>query len=210
MPYTHFGKQADIWKHIVLCQLLDYEKPDVYVETNSASAAYELIRTPEQEYGIYHFFNKAVDYDVLKNSVYYGLEDDAMKKKCYIGSPGLAMSILGQVANRYLFFDIEKEPLENIKEFALDKGLENKVITFNQDSISEVMNLLPSLPKSTFIHIDPYEIDKRDCNGYTYLDLFIQAAHDGLKCLLWYGFMTLYIKSQLNEYIKTNIYIKII
>ena len=206
MPYTHFGKQADVWKHIVLCQLLDYEKPDVYIETNSASAAYELNRTAEQEYGIYHFINKAGDNDVLKNSVYYGLEDDVMKKEHYLGSPGLAMSILGQTATRYLFFDIEKEPLENIKEFALSKGLEVKIATFNQDSILEVMKLLPSLPKSTFIHVDPYEIDKKDCNGYTYLDLFIQAAHYGFKCILWYGFMTFAIKSRLNEYIKTNIY----
>lgn len=36
--YTHFGKQADVFKHLVLCEILQIEKPQMYVETNSASA----------------------------------------------------------------------------------------------------------------------------------------------------------------------------
>lgn len=55
MTYTHFGKQADVLKHLLLCELLRIEKPRVYVETNAACAQYALEKTPEQEYGIYHF-----------------------------------------------------------------------------------------------------------------------------------------------------------
>ncbi|MDV6191974.1 hypothetical protein R3O82_01730 [Bacteroides hominis (ex Liu et al. 2022)] len=55
MTYTHFGKQADVLKHLLLCELLRIEKPQVYVETNAACAQYALEKTPEQEYGIYHF-----------------------------------------------------------------------------------------------------------------------------------------------------------
>ena len=64
------------------------------------------------------------------------------------------------------------------------------------------MELLPSLPVSSFIHIDPYEIDKSgEPGGFTYFDVFLEAAQAGIKCYLWYGFMTLSVKEQLNAYI---------
>ena len=44
---------------------------------------------------------------------------------------------------------------------------------------------MSSLPKSTFLHIDPYEIDKTNNNGHTYLDVLIGATKLGMKCLLW-------------------------
>lgn len=53
--YTHYGKQADVFKHLVLCEVLNNEMPTVYIDTNSASAVYQLEHTPEQDYGIYHF-----------------------------------------------------------------------------------------------------------------------------------------------------------
>ena len=109
MTYTHFGKQADVLKHLLLCELLRIEKPRVYVETNAACAQYALERTPEQEYGIYHFLKKAgvaekeyiperAEYHSLKGalhrSAYYQQESEAMQANRYIGSPGLAMNIL--------------------------------------------------------------------------------------------------------------------
>ena len=44
--YTHFGKQPDILKHLVLCEVLQIEKPQIYVETNSACAIYTMAHTP--------------------------------------------------------------------------------------------------------------------------------------------------------------------
>ena len=67
------------------------------------------------------------------------------------------------------------------------------------------MKLLPSLPKDSFIHIDPYEIDKKGASGLTYLDILIEATQLGMKCLLWYGFMTQHDKSHLNSYITTRL-----
>lgn len=32
--YTHFGKQPDVLKHLILCEVLRNEHPQVYVETN--------------------------------------------------------------------------------------------------------------------------------------------------------------------------------
>ena len=219
MTYTHFGKQADVLKHLLLCELLRIEKPQVYVETNAACAQYALERTPEQEYGIYHFLTRAeaaekeciperTEYyhpqEALRRSFYYQQESEAMQANRYIGSPGLAMNILGDTA-RYIFFDIESAPLENVSQYAGTKGLKECITLFNRDSIEGTLELLSSLPTSSFLHIDPYEIDKPGRNGRTYLDVFIEAAKAGMRCFLWYGYMTLKDKRHLEELIAQSL-----
>lgn len=202
MPYTHFGKQADVFKHVILCEVLKREKPDLYVETNSACAEYMLSNSLEQQYGICHFLNNVSEYNEFTDSNYLNLERKAYRDHLYLGSPGLAMNILNSPSNELLFFDIEKEPLKNIEAFAQRDGFRNRIRTFNQDSIRGMMELLPSLPVSSFIHIDPYEINKSgEPGGFTYFDVFLEAAQAGIKCYLWYGFMTLSVKEQLNAYI---------
>ena len=57
--YTHFGNQAEVFKHLVLWEILKTEKPQVYVEKNPASAIYRRSHTVEQKKGIYHFLEKA-------------------------------------------------------------------------------------------------------------------------------------------------------
>lgn len=217
MTYTHFGKQADVLKHLLLCELLRIEKPQVYVETNAACAQYALEKTPEQEYGIYHFLKRAAEKEyiperveyhhpkgALHRSAYYQQESEAMQANRYIGSPGLAMNILGDTA-RYIFFDIESEPLENISQYATTKGLKECINLLNRDSIEGTLELLSSLPASSFLHIDPYEIDKPGRNGRTYLDVFIEAAKAGMRCFLWYGYMTLKDKRHLEELIAQSL-----
>lgn len=199
--YTHFGKQADVFKHLIFCEVLQYEKPPIYVETNSASAIYQMKHTPEQQYGIYHFLENADEEEILKNSTYYMLESPEMVKGNYLGSPALAMNILGKQTQQYQFFDIEKEALENVSRYADRMKLNTAVQTCNSDSLTGVMELLPSLPASSFIHIDPYEIDKKGISGTTYLDILVKATQAGMKCLLWYGFMTGDDKTHINQYI---------
>lgn len=199
--YTHFGKQADVFKHLVLCEILQTEEPQVYVETNSASAIYRMSHTVEQQYGIYHFLEKANKEKFLRNSIYYKLESIEMEKGNYLGSPALAMNILEKRAFQYIFFDIEKDALENIELYAGQIELETHIQTYHADSLEGVIKLLPTLPKSSFLHIDPYEIDKKGISGISYLDILIKATQAGIKCLLWYGFMTEDDKMHINQYI---------
>lgn len=199
--YTHFGKQADVFKHLVLCEILQTEKPQVYVETNSASAIYRMSHTVEQQYGIYHFLEKANKEKFLRNSIYYKLESIEMEKGNYLGSPALAMNILEKRASQYIFFDIEKDALENIELYAGQIELETHIQTYHADSLEGVIKLLPTLPKSSFLHIDPYEIDKKGISGISYLDILIKATQAGTRCLLWYGFMTEDDKMHINQYI---------
>lgn len=203
--YTHFAKQPDVLKHLVLCEVLKNEAPQVYVETNSACAIYPMTQTPEQEYGIYHFLEKADRNKSLKDSVYYQLESAEMAKGSYLGSPALAMNVLKKQAQKFVFFDLEKSALENVAGYARQIKLSTPVDIRHTDSLEGTMELLPSLPKSSFIHIDPYEIDKKGDSGVTYLDVLIQATQLGMKCLLWYGFMTGNDKESLDNYIISSL-----
>ena len=92
--YTLFAKQPDVLKHLILCEVLRNEAPQVYVETNSACAIYSMTQTPEQQYGIYHFLEKADDDKSLKDSIYYQLENPEMTKGNYLGSPALAIKYI--------------------------------------------------------------------------------------------------------------------
>ena len=203
--YTHFAKQPDVLKHLILCEVLKNETPQIYVETNSACAIYPMTQTPEQQYGIYHFLEKADEVPSLKDSIYYQLESGEMAKGNYLGSPALAMNVLGKQAKRFVFFDLEKSALENVGTYAKQIELSASVEIHHADSSRGTIELLPSLPTSSFIHIDPYEIDKKGNSGVTYLDVLIQATLLGMKCLLWYGFMTGDDKASLDNYITSSL-----
>lgn len=203
--YTHYGKQADVFKHLVLCEVLNNEMPTVYIDTNSANAVYLLEHTPEQDYGIYHFLQKASTNDKLKGSLYHRLESDAVQKGCYYGSPALAMKVMRENAGQYYFFDLQSKSLENVKAFAEREHLKDRIIIQNCDSTKGVMDLLPTLPKSTFLHIDPYVIDVKGIGGHTYFDVFVRATELGMKCLLWYGFMTLDDELRLDKYMASHL-----
>ena len=176
-----------------------------YIETNSACAIYPMTQTPEQQYGIYHFLEKADEVPSLKDSIYYQLESGEMAKGNYLGSPALAMNVLGKQAKRFVFFDLEKSALENVGTYAKQIELSASVEIHHADSSRGTIELLPSLPTSSFIHIDPYEIDKKGDSGVTYLDVLIQATLLGMKCLLWYGFMTGDDKASLDNYITSSL-----
>ncbi|WP_418699277.1 23S rRNA (adenine(2030)-N(6))-methyltransferase RlmJ [Bacteroides sp.] len=200
--YTHYGKQADMLKHLGLCDVLSKEKPQVYVETNSACARYSMQHTPEQEYGIYHFLKEAPRFAPLAQSPYYQIENQSMQNETYIGSPGLAMNILKDTADRYIFFDLEQPSLDTVREYAVQQGLSPRVTIYNCDSISGTLALLPSLSPKAFLHIDPYEIDRPNDDGHTYLDVFVEAARRGMKCFLWYGYINPEMKKKLNDEIR--------
>lgn len=201
--YTHYGKQADVFKHLVLCEVLNNEVPAVYVDTNSASAVYQLEHTPGQVYGIYHFLQNASMNDKLKDSLYYRLESGAVLKGCYYGSPALAMKVLRAKVDKYHFFDLESKSLEDVKAFSEVEHLDNRVIIRECDSTKGVMDLLPALPETAFLHLDPYSFYIYLIGGHTYFDVFVRATQLGMKCLLWYGFMTLDDMLRLDKYIAT-------
>ena len=103
---------------------------------------------------------------------------------------------------------VEPYPMQNCQnstsrtaETAVQDMPESHIQTCHTDSLEGVIKLLLSLSQSSFLHIDPYEIDKKGISGTTYLDVLIQATQADMKCLLWYGFMTKNDKIHINQYI---------
>lgn len=194
MPYQHYGNIGDIWKHLPLCEILAIERPRIYVETNAAHATYRLEGTPCQQYGVGHVYRRGAESDVMAESRYFKLlrevNANAPLPHTYLGSPALAMQVLQDVAERFIFFDIEAPALASDASYARNLGLHERVETVLGDSISGAYRLLDDLSREAFIHIDPYTIFDPNAEGLTYFDVFLKAAQRGLKAMLWYGYFT--------------------
>lgn len=160
MTYTHFGKQADVLKHLLLCELLRIEKAAglrrnqcclraIRLGKNARTGVRHLPLSEESRSRRKECIPERTEYyhpkGALRRSAYYQQESDAMQANRYIGSPGLAMNILGDTA-RYIFFDIESAPLENVSQYAGTKGLKECITLFNRDSIEGTLELLSSSP----------------------------------------------------------------
>ena len=52
--YTHFAKQPDVLKHLILCEVLRNEAPQVYVETNSRSEERRVGKECRSRWSPYH------------------------------------------------------------------------------------------------------------------------------------------------------------
>lgn len=203
MPYQHFGKIGDVWKHLPLCEFLAIEKPIRYVDTNAAYPDYRLTGTPEQEYGILLVARNIAKSPLIRESVYWrtlsSLPENADGIITYLGSPRLALDILDASATEYIFFDIEEAPLRDIEHFCQEAGLSSMVICRNEDSIEGLFSLGEKLDSDTFLFVDPYFVHEENPNRHTYFEGFCRAIRNGAKGMLWYGFDTIPQKDSLRE-----------
>ena len=194
MSYRHFGRFGDIWKHLPLCEFLKFERPSLYIETNAAYPQYELSQSAEQKYGVYLVERNLERSAAIKESAWWqslqSAPANAKRLTKYLGSPALAMSVLAQDTGEFVFFDIEREALQELQHHTDARGLSSRVQFRNEDSVSGLAEMADSLSPSAFVHIDPYWIHEENSEGQTYFDGFRRAAAAGAKCMLWYGFKT--------------------
>lgn len=205
MGYKHFGRIGDVWKHLPLCEVVLNESIKRYIETNSAYFEYLLEHSPEQNYGVGLFINEAERFTELKKTKYYHLIEPFYKSNKYLGSCGQIVHLLQNKPESYIFYDIDEEALESINNSVISMGLSHKVVTRLMDSATGVMELIPELNSEDFIHIDPYFIHQPNKDGFSYLDVFFEASKKGVKCFLWYGFVTLEQKRQIKDLLTARI-----
>lgn len=55
MTNRHFGTIGDIWKHLLLAEILRVEKPFSYWESHADSALYTLTHSIQRDYGVFYF-----------------------------------------------------------------------------------------------------------------------------------------------------------
>jgi 23S rRNA (adenine2030-N6)-methyltransferase len=206
MSYIHYGRIGDIWKHIPLCNFLVNEKPRFYIETNSAQPNYQLTHSPERDYGIYTILNSALKSDIIKNSVFYqtliNYKENLTGMNEYLGSPGLAMNVLHDSVERYIFCDVEDESLDAITKYSIKFNISKKVQTYKNDSIKTIDSLINNFSPSDFIHIDPYSIIDKNNEGRTFFDIFLDSIKKGIKSMLWYGYENNYQRKYLLKWMK--------
>lgn len=198
MANHHFGEIADVWKHLILAELLSLERPRRYWETHAGSAAYPLTRSWEREYGIYRFAERAAEDPVLASSRYFAsfrisVRADAPARR-YLGSASLAMSILGD-DTRYLLCDLDPASVSSLGEAIREFDVVDVARSVCGDGLEEIWHAARSLSTDqqarTDVLIDPFDLTLRSAGGMDATELFRRLAAAGSHVMLWYGYDSL-------------------
>lgn len=195
MANPHFGTIGDVWKHLVLGDLLDRQRPARYWETHAGSGTYTLDREWEREYGIFTLLREAPRAPSVEASRYLWLvrtlppADDAEPR--YPGSARLAMEVLGDAAT-YLLCDLDTASVADVTRSVRELDLADLVRVEHADGIATIhaaaLQLAPSAAAETFVLIDPFDEGQRSADGMDAVDLFQSLAQAGFPTALWHGY----------------------
>jgi 23S rRNA (adenine2030-N6)-methyltransferase len=195
MANVHYAKIGDVWKHLLLAEVLRIERPGYYWESHAGSSSYPLTRSPERDYGVFLFLERASSSAALEGSAYRRLlylRGRGRPPQTYPGSPRIAMELLGDAAE-FVFCDLDGQSLANTAENARALGIASDRARLVQgDGIStleeELARLSEEEASGTFLHVDPYRPSEPGHGGESPLGLFARAAEREVGCMLWYGF----------------------
>lgn len=158
----HAGNFADVLKHLVLAQIIEYLKtkpaPIRYIDTHSGAGLYELGNEMSQKTGEYRLGVGAVDLPALpQGSRAYGtLIGGYLAGNRYPGSPLLAADLLRPQDELRLY---ELHPADHASLAALFKR-DRRVRVFSSDGYAAVKSQLPIQNARALVLIDPsYELE---------------------------------------------------
>ncbi|HYH03835.1 MAG TPA: hypothetical protein VEC37_12070 [Bacillota bacterium] len=189
MPYQHYGEIGDVWKHLPLCEIIKELSPKVYIESNSAYPYYRLRSSVRRKYGVYYFLENAARNPVLSQTKYYEAASKNILEKIYLGSPGLALTLLGEDVD-YTFCDIDGEALKEIKNYSDSIITSAQITLYNGDSIEYLLEHMANLPSQSLLFLDPYLVLEKNQTGHSFFDLFQAALKHKIPVALWYGYNT--------------------
>jgi 23S rRNA A2030 N6-methylase RlmJ len=153
----HFGRIADVWKHLPLCEVLAQERPSWYAETHAGSAAYESVDDAERRYGVHRFHTVAEHEPVLTHSRYAIHIGPVLDDGRIPGSPLLAMLELG-VSSRYMLCDMDPGSAKDLTTWADRLGLAEHVKVITGDGMATVAeHVLDGPVRPAVVHVDPYD-----------------------------------------------------
>lgn len=189
-PNIYFGRIGDVWKHLLLLEVMAAEKPNNVWESHSASAKYPLIHSYQRDYGVYYFCKYTPDAPLLKQLIYTKLLDSLVLKSQYPGSPLAIMNTLQNSKSSFVFCDVNNDCLTNINENALELGIESSRINlYHGDGLKYINQLSKCVSATeTLVHIDPYNVLEEQTPGLNSLNLFLNLSKLGFRCILWYRY----------------------
>lgn len=189
MANHHVGKFADVWKHLVLCEVLDGVRPSAYAETHAGSAAYEPVDDPERRFGLIGFLDATRSSGPLERSAYSRTLRPLIEATParYPGSALLAMSLLGDLTS-YLLCDLDPRSTDDLRSWAARLGLSDVEVIEN-DGMSSVSQWLPAHSvEPAVVHVDPFDPYAAQTGGMNAVQLAADAARRGAVVVYWYGY----------------------
>jgi len=188
-----FGNLGDVWKHLVLAELLALEPPKQYWETHAGSASYPLTHSPDRDYGVYRFLERGDSVPELAGSRYTAelrrLSEDGEAPATYPGSALLTMRMLGGGAE-YLLCDLDPESTASLRAAAAELGLDERERVREADGMTTVLEAARRFegdPSDVVVTIDPFEPFVA-AGGASALEVAASLISGGFKVVYWYGY----------------------
>lgn len=183
------GRLADVWKHLVLAEVVRAEQPPRYAETHAGRAVNPLPRDAERRYGIRHaaatFPRPSAYLDVARHY----LVDDA-----YPGSAAIALSIVpGADA---LLADTDPESTADLRAWIARAGTTRaRAVTADGMTalgpwLAEGRALVHVDPPDPWEVGDPWDVVGDDDEGLSATDFAAMVAAAGHALVFWYGYDT--------------------
>ncbi|WP_028222199.1 23S rRNA (adenine(2030)-N(6))-methyltransferase RlmJ [Paraburkholderia oxyphila] len=165
----HAGNHADVLKHAVTVQLLNYlgkkDKAYWYIDTHAGAGAYALregyaTKNAEFDTGIGKLWGRT---DLPAMLAEYVDEVAALNPdgelRFYPGSPYLAWRLMRE-QDRMRLFELHSTEIDVLRHRFRDAG--RRVMIYAGDGFDGVKALLPPPPRRALVLIDPSFEDKRD------------------------------------------------
>jgi 23S rRNA A2030 N6-methylase RlmJ len=189
----HFGRISEVWKHLVLAEVLAAERPRSLLDTHAGDAVYPVVDDPERSYGVLAFDN-VVDRDPVLGGAAYAtvlstLRSDS-KLTAIPGGPLVAMDVLGNAAE-YLFCDLDPDSSESIRRVAASRGIRTARVLAADGMESAHVAIATREAASVVVFVDPFDHHAAGPSGMSALDLALEVARAGARLVYWYGYSTI-------------------
>ena len=163
----HAGNHADVLKHFVLVQLLEYfnqkDKPYWYIDTHAGAGCYALDeafarKNAEFDEGVARLLGRKDVPSEVKSylKVVRELNNNSGKLRLYPGSPCCAAPLL-RADDRMRLFELHPADCRLLRKTFEDEG--SKAIVLEQDGFTGINAFLPPPTRRALVLIDPpYEV----------------------------------------------------
>ncbi len=192
----HAGGFADVLKHLVLANTLEYitrkPRPLLYIDTHAGAGRYPLHsgmaqRTGEAEKGILSLDFSSLEGGLTTETkssikVFEQVIQPFLIDQQYPGSPAIAAALL-RPQDRLVLFELHPADFADLRQqFETNRRIECK----QSDGFQSAKSLLPAKQKKAIVLIDPsYEIKSDYQKVIDYLSLAWKRAPTG-HFLVWY------------------------
>jgi 23S rRNA A2030 N6-methylase RlmJ len=193
MANRHFGKLADVWKHLVLAEVVAADRPQSFWDTHAGHAVYTMTTDAERRFGVLRFIDLAPNDATMAASGYFPLlerhRQDASGLSEYPAGPMIAMLQLGTTCE-YCFCDVDPDSTANLRQTAARLGLGSQVHVVDGDGMTAVDEGLARSPdvSRAVVYADPFDHHAVGPSGLSALELCHKAADLGAAVICWYGY----------------------